>query len=428
MRLKHISFFIIVLFVFNSCDPEGDDPVIEQHQNRSIKRGVSYNFQIADDANLLGPGICWFYNWGTTVTEAINTTTSNNNIEYFPMAWNGNFNSSSIRTYKAAHPDCKYILAFNEPNLTDQANMTPSQAASNWSELKSLADELNMKIISPAMNYGTLSGYSDPIKWLDEFFTLVPLSDVDGIAVHCYMASAGALVSYINKFKKYNKPIWLTEFCAWEKSIGSASDQMKYMSDALNYLEADSCVTHYAWFIPRSTGSVDSYPYMQLLTKTTPYALTPLGQVFVNISTQDKTIFYPQKQEIPAENYSSLNIAESSKQGVFENGIRVRPTTDLDGMLEIYNFLPGYWVEYQVETSGKDAKMLNFRYATTDDTAIQISIDGVLTATCNFTKTGAENTWNNTSTPLSIESGKHTIRIKLNTGRLVLNWLSVTNK
>jgi membrane carboxypeptidase/penicillin-binding protein len=75
---------------------------------------------------------------------------------------------------------------------------------------------------------------------------------------------------------------------------------MKYMSDALNYLEANPLVARYAWFIPRANGSIESYPYMQLLTKTTPYALSELGKVYVNMSTQDKSIYYPEQQKIPA--------------------------------------------------------------------------------------------------------------------------------
>jgi hypothetical protein len=419
---------VLLLLILSSCNSDEEITPEIMQQGRSVKRGVSYNFQIADDANMLGTGVSWFYNWGTTVNNDVNLLTSENKIDYFPMAWNGSFNASQIRSYKAIHPDCKYILAYNEPNLTDQANMTPQQAAAQWPALRSLATELGMKLISPAMNYGTLAGYSDPVKWLDEFFTLVPLSDVDGIAVHCYMSNAGALYWYLNKFKKYNKPIWLTEFCAWENSIKSATDQMKYMSDALNYLECDKDVVRYAWFIPRANGSVDSYPYMQLLTKTNPYELTALGKVYVNMSSQDKAVYYSQSSRIPAEHYSSTNTVETLTTGSFAYTVRVRPTTDIDGLLEIYDFLPGYWVEYQIQAGGSSRKKLNFRYAATDDTAITIYVDGTAEATCNFKATGSENVWKTTSSPINISEGKHTLRIKLNTGRLILNWLSVTNK
>lgn len=417
---------LAISFIFMACDGS-DDPLPEQSQNRSMKRGVSYNFQIPDDAGLLGSGVSWFYNWGPNITEAVNSATSSNKIDFFPMAWNGNFNANAIRSYKLLHPECEYILAYNEPNLTDQANMTPKQAAANWPALKALATELNLKIVSPAMNYGTLSGYGDPIVWLDEFFTLIPSTDVDVIAVHCYMANASSLAWYLNRFKKYNKPVWLTEFCAWENSIKSVTDQMKYMSDAVNYLEANPLVTRYAWFIPRSNGSLESYPYMQLLTKSTPYALSELGKVYVKMSTQDKSIYYPEQQKIPAEHYSSLNTAETISEGTFSNSVRLRSTTDTDGDLEIFDFMIGYWVEYQINITSDKKHNLVFRYSAETASTAQIAIDGELTASCNFASTSGSAKWQTIQTPIIVNTGKHTLRIKMTQGNIALNWVQIIN-
>src|SRR5690554_7920222 len=92
----------------------------------------------------------------------------------------------------------------------------------------------------------------------------------------------------------------MTEFCAWEPYVSSITQQMNYMCDVLNYMECDPDVYRYAWFIPRWSGPVDSYPYMQLLTKTKPYELSDLGKVYVNFSTFDKETYYIQGQKIPA--------------------------------------------------------------------------------------------------------------------------------
>lgn len=419
---------IILSIALFSCTGV-NEPEPELTQKRSVKRGVSYGFQIPqDDARLLSKGASWFYNWGPNISETLNNAALANKLEFFPMAWNGNFNSDQIRSYKQAHPECEYILAYNEPNLTDQANMTPQQAAQNWPLLKSLADELGMKIISPAMNYGTLSGYSDPIVWLDEFFTLVPLSDIDGIAVHCYMGNASALAWFVNRFKKYDKPIWLTEFCAWENNIKSITDQMRFMSDAINYLEADDDVVKYAWFIPRASGSLESYPYMQLLTKSTPYQLSALGKVFANMSTQDKSVFYPEGQQIPAEHYSSLNMAETVKTGTYSNSVRLRPTTDETGELEVCDFYTGFWLEYQVDIRSKGNQQIEFRYASTLDATIELLVDKTDAFTFDLTQTGSENTWVTTSKAIDLSKGKHTLRIKMNKGGLVLNWIRINSK
>ena len=101
-------------------------------QTRSPKRGVGFNFTNDADLQALQPGTSWFYNWGTTPNNVVNTYNSVYGYEFCPMAWNGGYKASDIRTYVQAHPDCKYILAFNEPNFNSQANMTPQQAAAAW--------------------------------------------------------------------------------------------------------------------------------------------------------------------------------------------------------------------------------------------------------------------------------------------------------
>ncbi|HRZ98578.1 MAG TPA: glycosyl hydrolase [Paludibacter sp.] len=429
---KHVRiyFYLYILFLgigFSSCDVDEIEPLPEQVQHRSAKRGVSYNFQIpTDDANLLAKGVSWFYNWGPNISAAVNTATSLNKIDFLPMAWNGNFNAAEIRAFKQLHPECEYILGFNEPNLTDQANMSPVVAAQKWIPLAALAKELDMKIISPAMNYGTLSGYSDPIVWLDEFFTLVPLSGVDGIAIHCYMGNASAMASYVKRFKKYGKPIWLTEFCAWEKNITNVNAQMFYLSEAINYLESNPDVVRYAWFIPRASGIVESYPYMQLLTKNAPYDLSELGKVFVNMSTLDKTIYYPELQKIPAEHYSSLSMETAVKEGNWSASVHLRPTTDVDGVLDVTDLNSDMWLEYLIETFNIKNPIIEIRYTSLYNSNIEISVDGKVTSTLALPKTGAENAWTTMSTSLPMSIGKHTIRVKNIYGGTSLNWIRIS--
>jgi hypothetical protein len=433
---KKIAYNSVILVAFinllvacgtNIPNNPNEDPVVNpKQQQRSAKRGVSYSFSIIDDAKLLGPGVSWFYNWGPDISSTLNTAATGNKIDFIPMAWNGVFDANRIRSFKASHPECEYILGFNEPNLTDQANMTPTVAAEKWAPLAALAKELNMKLISPAMNYGTLTDYGDPIVWLDEFFTKVPLSSIDGIAIHCYMGNASALASYVKRFKKYGKPIWMTEFCAWEKNITSVAAQMNFMSEAVNFLECNPDVARYAWFIPRGSGAVESYPYMQLLTKTTPYDLSVLGKVFVNMSTLDKTTYYPERQQIPAESYSSTNTEADIKAGNWNTPVHFRPTTDVDGVLDVIDFNSDMWLEYLVETTTIQSPKINLRYTSLYNATIEISVDGTVVATISMAKTGADNAWQTATTSIPMSIGKHTIRIKNTYCGTSLNWISVT--
>lgn len=428
--ISNAALLSILFTTFSACkkndsQPQEKEEVVEVSslQNRSEKRGVSYGFQLMEDIDLLAPGTSWFYNWANDISPTLDAATKAKGMEFFPMTWNGNFSKDKIRAYKQKHPECEYLLAYNEPNLTDQANMTPQQAAAIFPEVKALADELNMKIISPAMNYGTLAGYHDPIKWLDEFFELVPLSDFDGIALHCYMATPSAFKSYVRMFKKYGKPIWMTEFCAWENNISNVSQQMRYMSDVVNYMEANDDVYRYAWFIPRWEGKVESYPFMQLLSKAKPYSLTDLGKVYVNMSTFDKSVYYTKGTAFPAAHYVALNSTASASQDGWQNSAYVRPTTDISGTLEVYQFLTDYWMEYQIDVPADGTYKLDLRRASYTDASMEISVNGTTLKTLNLPKTGEDNIWETTETELSLSKGKHTLRLKMLSGNTSLNWL-----
>lgn len=391
-------------------------------QKRSVKRGVSYSFQLPkEDTQILGSAISWAYNWGTEISSDLSTEFSKQQIDYCPMSWNANPDIvPKIRRYVNAHPECKYLLAYNEPNLTDQARMTPQEAAAQWPALRALATELNLKLISPAMNYGTLPDYSDPIKWLDEFFSNVPLSDVDGIAIHCYMENPSSLINYVNMFKKYGKPIWLTEFCAWPSSNKiSISSQMNYMSETLHYLESDPDVFRYAWFIPRGIGPTDpsTGTTSNSLLPGKPNALTDLGTVFMNMSTLDKTAYYNKNQVIPAEHYSSINTVENLTSA----SAHLRPTTDISGILDVYDLKQEQWLEYQLNAPKAGTYQLDIRYTSFRDNKVEITIDKGTAATLDLPNVDSK--WTTVTANIQLKAGKQTLRIKVTTGNIALNWL-----
>ncbi|TLX76859.1 carbohydrate-binding protein [Labilibacter sediminis] len=434
MKYLYIVWIYIALVCCSatcSTDVGNNDytPKTPVKQNRSAKRGVSFGFQFIDDIRVLSEGMSWSYNWAPAQIASYDEVVNKHGIDYCPMAWNG-VDENALREYVSRHPECKYLLAFNEPNLTDQANMTPQQAAQKWVDIKSIADELGLKIISPAMNYGTLENYHDPINWLDEFFELVPINDIDGISIHCYMASPSAVKWYIDRFKKYDKPIWLTEFCAWDglnEDNFSIEGQQKYMSDVFNYLESDPMVYRYAWFIPRGEGSENNFPYMFLLKNSADAELTKLGKIFNQISTQDKNTFYVEQQTIEAEHYSSISIADGVDTEDWVSGPMVRATSEQnDESLELYNFLPDQWVEYQIELDRTKEFSLDIRHANQSDAVISIYVDGKANTSYVLQNTAEDYIWETSSIPLSIKEGKHTLKITINKGNICMNWLRIS--
>ena len=412
MRPKKL-YILLSMFLFMACEqqqPITPKGTVADQLPKSPKRGVAFNFSVADDLPLLSDAISWDYNWGNDQNSLAATWMDDEGIEYCPMCWNSNYNADRIRAYVAAHPSTKYLLAFNEPNLKDQANMTPAKAAELWLPVVALAKELNLKLVSPAMNYGTLSGYSDPIKWLDEFFAQpqVSLDDIDAISIHCYMASPKAVKNYIAMFEKYNKPIWLTEFCAWEDyAIHSAGDQISYMCSMLNHLEQNPNVERYAWFIPRYKSG---FPYMPLLTYSAPYELTDAGKVYCGFSTFDKSVWLKANQRVNASQY----IAASDDE------VQVRPSTDGDGLM-LSTLSQSQYVDYQVYLPAK-ATSIDIRYAAYGDADIALWIDGEPVVITTLAATGSMTQWNKAELPLTVTSGSHTLTIEIQSGIANIYW------
>ncbi len=407
-------FLIILIFAGFVCSVYS--------QTRSPKRGVSFNFTNNADLKALQPGTSWFYNWGTTPNNVVDTYYNVYGYEFCPMTWNGNWNSDAIRNYVKDHPDCKYILAFNEPNFKEQANLTPRQAADKWPTLKELAKELNLKIISPACNYSSWSQYGTPAKWFDEFFSYIDIDDVDGIAIHSYMGWASATKGYVQEYiKKYNKPVWLTEFCAWDNFTqnqgGTALVQRKEMIDLLDYLETDPMVARYAWFIPRrSEYTKPSYPYMELLTNTNGTergVLTETGMVWTYMSSYDSRFYHNVDACIEAEHYISKT-----------KGIYMEQTSDEAGVINMYDFSEEKELSYNVDIPSAGDYTFRFRIFSNTDAALNVTS---LKETVSIQIPSSSNTWENREFNVNLNAGKQTINLKVTSGNLKLNYFVITN-
>ena len=133
-------------------------------------------------------------------------------------------------------------------------------------------------MLSPAVNFcGGDCHETDPFVYLDKFFAACTDCKVDAIAAHWYACTGEALSWYLDQLKKYNLPIWLTEFSCGDDADRSLEKQKKYMTDAVAVLEADPRVARYAWF----AGRTDVIPNVSLLGGDGQ--LTELGELYLSL-------------------------------------------------------------------------------------------------------------------------------------------------
>lgn len=261
-------------------------------QAAAAKRGIAYGYHSAPDLQALAPGVKWWYNWSSLLdaTGAAGVYQSLG-VGYVPMQWNSQLNNATVTAAALVAnipAGTRYLLGFNEPNFRLQAALTPRQAAALWPVLEAVARQKNLLLVSPAVNYcgDCVSDngvtYYSPVRYLDDFFAACPGCQVDHIAVHTYVCEEKYLREKIAELKKYNKPIWLTEFACGDMPASQITlpVQQKYLLDALNYLEKEPAIFRYAWF----SGRNNEIPNINLLAPASGQ-LTALGQEYVSRPT-----------------------------------------------------------------------------------------------------------------------------------------------
>lgn len=255
---------------------------------KSAKRGLAYDLSSPADLSALAPGISWWYNWSPRPHDRVASYdyASLYGVDFIPMVWNANMDDGQLKLYLLAHPNIRYLLVINEPNLVDQANMTPEAAARFWPRLEQISAQTNVKLVGPAMNWGTLSGYGDPVVWLDAFYAAYRAQNqnrdpqIDYLAFHWYDYGLSAM---LDRLARYGKPFWVTEFANWHSvddgvQIDSLEKQKQQMAEMVAICENRADVFRYAWF----TGRMSDDPHFSSLLSNEG-TLTELGRYYLSL-------------------------------------------------------------------------------------------------------------------------------------------------
>ncbi len=118
---------------------------------QSVVHSKKKGFAIKDDqVSVPALNIAWFYNWGITTTRLYKS------IQFVSMTWGIHFNTHQVGG--------DTILGFNEPDMVNQGNMTPSTAIKLWAVL----ERTGKRLVSPATTINIIN----PKGWLAQFMAL----------------------------------------------------------------------------------------------------------------------------------------------------------------------------------------------------------------------------------------------------------------
>ncbi|MCX6149341.1 MAG: glycosyl hydrolase [Ignavibacteriales bacterium] len=285
---------IILLYIFPGCKDKSteNDGNNEIPINKSPKRGIAFDLTSTADMASLSKGVSWWYNWylipNSKVPAKYNQTYG---MDFIPMLWGGNPSNTDliiIKNFILSHSEVQYLLVMNEPNLTNQANRTPIQAATDWLKYEQIVSDLSAQgrtvyLVGPAMNWGTMPNYQDPIVWLDAFYSAYRTANggrdpkIDYLAFHWYDYG---LSSQLDRLKKYDKQIWITEMANWNSQINSYAKQAVQMQEMVNICETRTDVFRYAWFYGRGSFPDNHFSY---LFTSKDGDLSEIGQLYINL-------------------------------------------------------------------------------------------------------------------------------------------------
>ena len=388
-------------------------------QTQSYKRGLAVNPQGSNlftnaDLSVVSPGISWFYNWATTPVDPID----NLDVDYVPMAWCYYDDlETMLRTYLETRPNVKYILGYNEPDHGGQANMTPEKAVEHWHIIEKVAEDFNLKIVSPVV--------AGNINWLDRFFELCPECRVDYIGVHVYVRDLATFQSVISQYYKYNKPLWLTEFCSclWESWCGALpwganvfEIQRKLLVETVDWLETNDKIYRYSWFLSKGKADpAEGELGYQILEEETS-ELTDLGKVYVNMSSYDKDFYHTTAQRIEAEHYISMK------------DVSLFATDDESGQLHASSLSTNSQLNYQIDVPKTGEYFLNVRVAGNQASQLLLlNENAVLFSPKMVDIPNTNGVWKTVSISVNLTAGKQTLSIKFDKVDTKLNWLSFTS-
>lgn len=208
--------------------------------SEACQRGLSWG---VDDR--LGPKIAkglveWYWHWQDGPNHNFN-----GKLEWVPCFWGPKYWSKwEQRKAEMKKDKPKHLLSFNEPEIPGQANMDPKYAAKlHMQEIQPWANK-GVKVSSPQMVY--------KMDWLETFMKECNKRGctVDFIALHWYGTTRDikAFKSWISSVhKKFNKPIWVTEYGVTAASGSSQASIKKFHMDATAWMAKVGYVERSSW-------------------------------------------------------------------------------------------------------------------------------------------------------------------------------------
>ena len=284
------------------------------------------NLACSDDQRL---NASWYYNWKPRPSKCPEGAAFT--AEFVPMIWNGAHIDKATGEIAQSTRDqankVGYLLGFNEPDGSGQADMTVQEAIAAWPALEQKEGDTyllgspapkkngsvskNFKVDKELINHDWSDDslvhpeFKPSNKWLPKFMANAAKLGlrVDFMALHYYYYCEGNksnqryntaktqrdLKKWLNQMAElYQRPIWITEFSCLSSSLDA---NVAFLKDSMEVIEKynldpknkNTQVERVAWFANRKSKFGRYYAHTHLvdfLWSEKVATLTPVGEEY----------------------------------------------------------------------------------------------------------------------------------------------------
>ncbi|CAF3843698.1 unnamed protein product [Rotaria sp. Silwood1] len=213
--------------------------------SRSNKRGIAWPLENKQDSpNIFTGGkISWVYNWSPWRTDIAGA-------EFVPMLWSTNRGHDGNQFLTLAK-GAKSVLGFNEPERSEQANMSPVDAAYAWKQYIEPLRAQGARLGSPA-----IASTDQGLNWIKQFLNELNKigGRIDFLALHWYGRGVDNFINWITRVRQETGnqySVWVTEFActSWNSNQPVSQQEVNdFMRQSIARLDSLSWVERYAWF------------------------------------------------------------------------------------------------------------------------------------------------------------------------------------
>lgn len=239
--------------VFIASDADLEVPALSQYLDRTVsfirvfkwefvsKKGwcqTGWMSSGSPESNTNKMNCTWLYTWSADQS-------SKNNYEYVPEKWQRYWPSWEQINAKE---NISHVIAYNEPDHTEQSNITVAQAIAQWPEFM----QSGLRIGSPAC--------TEFSTWLYPFIDSIKARNYrcDYVVIHAYWGGLSASQWYNNLkaiYQRTGRPLWIKEWnngATWTTEwwpdgySESLTKQYNELKAILNVMDTASFVERYS--------------------------------------------------------------------------------------------------------------------------------------------------------------------------------------